>query len=179
MKKSSNSKEYVKKICLSGLFVALSVTVGWLCKTYLTFGAIRVTFENTPVILSGILFGPTLGAIIGVISDIVSCLTSPNPTLNPIVTLGAASIGLLSGALSRLFKKRESLISVSLSVFIPHILGSMIIKSIGLNVFFKYDFLILIWRVPLYIAISLCETLVIYMLLKSKYISPLLKNKKQ
>ncbi len=167
---------YIRTIAVAGLLVALSVTIGWLCKTYLTFGAIRITFENVPVILSGIIYGPFVGAVVAVISDIVSCITSPNPSLNPIITLGAAAIGILSGVISRYIIKKNMLLKVVVSVFVSHIIGSMIIKSVGLHVFFKYGFEILVWRIPLYIAIALCESMIIYAIIRNKHITNMLEK---
>ncbi|MBP3334204.1 MAG: folate family ECF transporter S component [Clostridia bacterium] len=170
------SHSYIRAIAISGLLVALSVSVGWVCKTYLTFGAIRITFENVPIIISGIIYGPIVGAVVAVISDIVSCITSPNPALNPIVTLGAASIGIISGVISKYVIKKNKLFKVFVSVFTSHIIGSMIIKSVGLHIFFKYGFEILVWRIPLYFAIALCESIIIYAILQSRSISKMLEK---
>lgn len=169
--------KHTRLISLIGLMVALSVAIGWACKTYLTFGPIRITFENIPVILSGIVCGPFVGAVVAVFSDIVSCLMSPNPSLNPIITLGAASIGIISGVISRYIIKKGVFFKVSVSVFVSHIIGSMIIKSIGLYVFFHYEIPILLWRIPLYIAISLCETGIIYAIVKNRRLTDMLAEK--
>ena len=169
-----NRHSYIRSIALTGLLVALSVVIGWLCKTYLTFGAIRVTFENIPVIISGIVYGPIVGSIVGVLSDAVSCLTSPNPSLNPIIMLGAATIGALSGITAKYIIRKSEGLKVWVSVFASHIIGSMIIKSIGLHVFFKYGLEILVWRIPLYLGISICESIIIYAVLQNKNIRKLL-----
>ncbi|MBE6608983.1 MAG: folate family ECF transporter S component [Ruminococcaceae bacterium] len=169
-----NRSNYVRTIAMTGLLIALSVTIGWLCKTYLTFGPIRVTFENIPVIISGIIYGPVVGIVVGVLSDIVSCLTSPNPALNPIIMLGAATIGALSGIIPRYIIKSGEILKVWISVFASHIIGSMIIKSIGLHVFFKYGFELLVWRIPLYVGIAICESIIIYAILKNKNIKKML-----
>ena len=116
-KNPSERHKYIRTITMSGLLVALSVVIGWVCKTYLTFDAIRITFENIPVILSGILYGPIVGAVVGVVSDMVSCITSPNPSLNPIIMLGAATIGILSGVISRYIIKKNKLLKVFVSGF--------------------------------------------------------------
>lgn len=164
-----------RMITTLGLLIGLSVVIGWVCKTYLTVGAIRITFENVPIILSGIIYGPVIGAIVAVLSDVISCLISPNPALNPIIMLGAATIGIISGVISRRVQKHKFLKS-ALSVFLSHIVGSMIIKSLGLYLFWRYDYSILLLRIPLYLAISTCETAIIYALLKNNYIVSLLEK---
>ncbi len=170
-KENKKNKLNTKSICTAALLVALSVAIGWVCKTYLTFGAIRVTFENLPIILSGLLFGPFTGGLVGLLSDAVSCITSPNPALNPIISAGAVLIGVIPGVISRLIIRKNRTAQVWVSVFISHILGSMIIKSVGLHLFWSYGIEVLIWRLPLYIAISVCEAILLCAILKNKYIS--------
>ncbi len=173
--KKLNHIATTKMITTVGLLSALSVVIGWFCKTYLTFGAVRITFENVPIILSGILYGPTVGAVVAVFSDIISCLTSPNPSVNPIITVGAASIGIISGCVSRyLIIKSNTFFKVSVSVFLSHIVGSMIIKSIGLHIFMRYEIPVLLLRIPLYLLIATCETAILYIIMKNKYITALL-----
>ncbi len=165
-----------KMITTLGLLTALSVVIGWMCKTYLTFDAIRITFENVPIIISGIIYGPVVGAVIAIISDIISCLTSPNPALNPIIMLGSASIGIISGVISRYLIRNGKFLKIALSVFTSHIFGSMIIKSVGLYVFWRYEIPTLMLRIPLYIAISICETAIIYIILKNEHITSMLEK---
>ena len=101
-------KNSIKKLTLSAMLVAMSVVIGIFCKTFLNFGGglFRITFENLPIILSGIMFGPITGALVGIAGDLVSYLLSPQiypPNL--IVTAGAAAAGLISGLSYRyLFK---------------------------------------------------------------------------
>ena len=176
MKRNNDNKRKAgrlsaKTVCTVGLLVSFSVAIGWVCKTYLTFGAIRITFENLPIILSGILFGPGIGCIVGILSDAVSCVTSPNPALNPIISAGAALIGIIPGVMCRYVFKKNLAAGVPVSVFLAHIVGSMTVKSIGLHLFFGYGFEILWMRIPLYIAIAACESVIIYSMMKNKYIS--------
>ena len=81
---------------VAAMLVALSVLVGIFCKTYLNFGMglFRVTFENLPIIMAGILYGPIVGGLVGVCSDIVSYLFS-NQAYPPNlwVTFGALAVG--------------------------------------------------------------------------------------
>ena len=85
-----------KALVFAALLTALSVAIGWVCKTYFTFGAIRVTFESMPVLLAGMMLGPFAGLAVGVASDLVSCLLS-GYGVNPVITVGAGLIGIVSG----------------------------------------------------------------------------------
>ena len=50
--------------------MASAVVIGYICKMFLTFGAVRVTFENLPIMISGIFFGPLAGFMTGICSDL-------------------------------------------------------------------------------------------------------------
>ena len=96
------------------MFIAMSVLIGTFCKNFMNFGGglFRVTFENIPIILSGIIFGPIIGGIVGIATDLVSYLLSAQiypPNL--IVTFGAFLIGFLSGIMSRYIYKKKRLCS--------------------------------------------------------------------
>lgn len=163
-----------KALVFASLLCALSVAVGWVCKTYLSFGAIRITFENIPVLMAGMFFGPFIGALVGAASDIVSGLMA-GYSINPIITLGAASVGIVSGIMSRYIIKRKGFVPILLSVLPAHIIGSMLIKSIGLYTY-GYAIEILLLRIPLYVCIASAESYIIFLLTKNKEISQRLER---
>ncbi|MBQ7386677.1 MAG: folate family ECF transporter S component [Clostridia bacterium] len=156
----------VRYITLSAMLVAMSVVIGIFCKSVLNFGGglFRVTFENLPIILSGILFGPLAGATVGLLSDVLSYLLSGQSyPLNVIVTLGATSVGLVSGLVSRFWVKKRGIKQIILAASAAHIVGSMIIKPIGLYTFYGWAVL---FRIPLYLAIAPIEILLLCLLYK-------------
>ena len=160
-------KNSIKKLTLSAMLVAMSVVIGIFCKTFLNFGGglFRITFENLPIILSGIMFGPITGALVGIAGDLVSYLLSPQiypPNL--IVTLGAAAIGAISGFMSHTVIKKSGCAQIIISGALAHVIGSMLIKSIGLYQFYSFAVL---WRIPLYIVIMSVELFMICMLYKN------------
>ena len=156
----------VKGLALASMLTAMSVVIGIFCKTFMNYGAglFRVTFENLPILISGIAFGPIVGALVGVGADLISYLLSPQiypPNL--IVTAGAAAVGIVSGVIGRYVIPRRSLKQVIVSGGVAHLVGSVIIKSIGL--FQYYGFLVL-WRIPLYLVIATLEITLICWLFK-------------
>lgn len=161
-------KTKIRKLVFAAMMTALCVVIGLFCKTYFTFGAIRITFENIPVILSGIVLGPFFGAAVGIASDLVSAPLS-GFGINPIITLGSASIGFLSGVLSSRVVKKLNFVSVLVCVLSAHFVGSMIIKSLGLLIY-AYPLPMLLVRVPLYIAIGAIESYIIYVILRNKQV---------
>lgn len=156
----------VRYLTLAAMLTAVSVVVGIICKTFLNFGGglFRVTFENLPIILSGIIMGPAAGGLVGAASDLVSYLLSPQiypPNL--IVTAGAAAVGVISGALAKyLFKERSSK-QIIISAGAAHLVGSMIIKPLGLYQFYG---ILVLWRIPLYLIIAPIEILILCFIFK-------------
>lgn len=168
--KKKNSKNSTRKWVFAAMLTSLSVVIGWVCKTYLTFGdgSVRVTFENTPVILAGIWLGPLMGGLVGICSDVVSALLS-GYGINPIITLGAMSVGVVSGLIFKYMGNAKPIVKIPVLVYLAHCIGSVIIKSFGLYV---YGYAVLMWvRIPLYIGIALAESYIIYILYKNKGVS--------
>lgn len=135
MSKKTNAFS-TRTLTAAAMLTALSVVIGIVCKNLFTFSVYyRVTFENLPIIISGLLFGPTVGAVCGICADIVSCLCSTNPALNPIITIGAASVGICAGLAPKFVKKPGSG-QYALAVFSAHLVGMIIIKTIAKMIFF-------------------------------------------
>ncbi len=119
------------------MLAAVSAVIGIVCKNFFTFNIYyRVTFENLPIIFAGILFGPFAGAAAGIVADATSCLMSTNPVINPIISAGAACVGFCAGAVPRWIIRNPGNAQIALSVVSSHLIGQVIIKSIGKIVFF-------------------------------------------
>lgn len=173
------TKQETKKLVFSALMVAVCVVIGWICKSFFTFGTIRITFDNFPLIFVGILLGPVWGALTGIASDVVSCFMS-GYEINPIITVGAASIGFVSGVVSRYIIKGRKFPSVLAISLLSHSVGSVIIKSVGLWTIYRTPFYaVILPRIPLYIAIALVESYLIYVILKYKPLNNMFKNGEQ
>ena len=94
----------VKMLTISAMLTAMSVVIGMVCKTFMNYGngMFRITFENLPIIMAGILFGPIIGGFVGAAADLVSYFLSPQAfPPNFIVTAGAITLGVLSGVFSK------------------------------------------------------------------------------
>ena len=173
-----NTRKQLNILTLSAMLTAMSVLVGIFCKNFLNFGGglFRVTFENLPIILSGLLFGPGIGAVVGVATDLISYfLSSQIYPPNLIVTFGAMSIGLISGIVSRFVIKKRGYAQIIVSASLAHLVGSIIIKSIGLFTFYSWAIL---WRIPLYFVIAPIEIMLLCMLYKNKSFRKLLEEKR-
>ena len=168
----------LKALTTSALLTAMSVIVGIFCKNFMNFGGglFRVTFENLPIILSGILFGPIAGGIVGGATDLISYLLSAQiyPP-NFIVTLGAVLIGVVSGVVAKFIVRKSGFVQIILAEISAHIAGSLIVKSIGLYQFYG---IAVLWRIPLYAVIVTVEILLISILYKNSNFKNLLESHK-
>jgi len=136
---------------VAAMLIAMSALIGIFCKTYLNFldGVLRVSFENLPTILAGIMFGPIVGGLCGVATDIISYLISPQSYFFlPVVSLGSFLVGATSGIMAKFAVKKHGTVQVIAAGGTAHLIGSLIVKSIGL--FPIYNWMIL-WRLLLYV----------------------------
>ncbi len=157
----------VKRLALAAMLTAMSVVIGIFCKTVLNFadGLFRITFENLPVILGGIMFGPLVGGLIGAASDLLSYLLSPQTfPPNLVVTLGAAVIGITSGVLAKYVIKTHGPVQFAVAGTAAHFIGSVIIKSAGLFAYYQW---LILWRIPLYLVIAPIEIMIMCLLYKN------------
>ena len=129
-------KNTVKILTAAAMLAAISAVIGIVCKNFFTFNIYyRITFENMPVILAGLLFGPAMGAAVGAVADVISCLCSSNPNLNPIITLGAATVGAVSGFVPYIIRRKNKLQTAG-AVALAHLIGQVGIKSLGKMLYF-------------------------------------------
>ena len=92
----------VKGLVTLAMLMALSIVLGKFLNIPIG-DSIRISFENLPLILSGILFGPVAGMITAVCADLLGCLLRGYAII-PLITVAAGVIGLLSGLMSKLVK---------------------------------------------------------------------------
>ena len=164
----AKSKAALQRLVLGAMLAAMSVVIGMFCKSFLNFGGglWRVTFENLPIILAGIFLGPVTGGMVGIVSDLTSYLLSPQiypPNL--IVTFGAFAVGVTAGLMARFAVRERGAKQIALSAAVAHVIGSMIIKPIGLVQFSHWAVLV---RIPLYLMIAPLEIFLLCLLWRQK-----------
>ena len=150
------------------LFAAISLVLG----KYLQIpvgDSIRISFENLTIILAGYLYGPICGAFCGAVADIIGCFLV-GYAINPIITFGAATVGFLAGVFGR--RGIANFSKLWLSVLAAHTVGSVVIKSAGLYLYFATPIEVLMLRIPTYAVIGVLE----YMLIKIFVSHPALKE---
>lgn len=167
MKRTKNN--LTRKIVFSALAVAMSIVIGMVCKAYFTITPIiRITFDNMPIILLGFVFGPIYSVMAAVGTDLISALLAGwAPT--PLITLGAAVIGLTAGVLPRVIIKRKGFVATTSVSLIAHVLGSLFVKSWGLADLYSLPFWeTVVTRMPVILVIAVAEGYLVYVLLKNK-----------
>lgn len=162
------AKSALKRLVLGAMLAAMSVVIGMFCKSFLNFGGglWRVTFENLPIILAGVFLGPLTGGMVGVVSDLTSYLLSSQVyPPNLVVTFGAFAVGVTAGLMAKYAIRQRGTKQIALSAAVAHIIGSMIIKPIGLFQFYGWAVLV---RIPLYLVIAPLEILLLCLLWRQK-----------
>lgn len=173
-KKRDKRKNPIVRLSVCAMLIGISIVIGAVCRLYLTFGTyVRITFENLPIILSGILFGPIYGFCVGMCTDLISCISTAQE-INPIIMAGAASVGLIAGMFSSflsVFPKNK--FKNIIPCVAAHVVGCLFIKTFGLHVYyfpttsFWYLFGV---RAAVYAVIAAAESALIVLILKNKFI---------
>lgn len=159
--------------------LAMLAAISIVCGKYLAIrggDVMRFSLENTPIILAGMAFGPLAGVAVGVVADLVGCLMVAY-TVNPIVTLGAAAIGALSGVVPYLLKKLKlpELAVTVITVAAAHLIGSVLIKTAGLAAYYDMPYgILLLWRLLNYAIVGALDGAIVHLLLKNRGIRILL-----
>ena len=165
----------------TALLVALSIVFGKFLQIPNPFQEfIRISFENTPIIMAGMFFGPAVGLVAGVVADLLGCVLY-GYSINPIITVGAGAVGLISGVLSHYIVRRPLWLKTAIAVFASHIVGSVVIKSLGLAAWYlsKYNIGLaefMLWRLLNYALIGVAEFALIYTLHKNRGFSSQLER---
>ena len=157
----------LRVLCFAAMLAAMSVVLAYLAKLIFGLAPFRITFENFPIIFGGISFGPFVGAMIAAVADLCSCLLSGQAP-NPLIMVGSISIGILSGVLGGYLIRGRRLLCLFSIELITQLIGSIVIKSLALHIYFGYAWLTLLPRVPVYLGIIVAEAYLLLTIFKSK-----------
>lgn len=155
----------LKNMIICAMLSALSIILG----KYLAINigdSFRISLESLPIIFGGVFLGAVPAMLIAFVADIVGCIMV-GYTINPIITLGAMLIGFISAVAYRLCKRyaiREPLV-IAIAVGGAHLIGSVIVKTIGLSIFYDTPLIVLMaLRLLNYALVALAEGLTLYLL---------------
>ena len=175
MQNNSKTERRIKRLVFSALLSAMSIVLG----KYLAFNVgtlLRFSLENLPIMFAGAAFGPITGLVVGVVSDLVGCLMV-GYEINPIVTVGAGVIGLVSGTYRYIGGEENAFFRLAVVVFFSHFIGSVLIKTLGLHMYYDTPYiLLLLWRALNYLVVATAEWLILYRLIENKSIKAQIRN---
>ena len=163
----NESRISVRTLTAMALLIAMSIVFSRVLS--ISTGFVRFNLGSLPVLLAGILFGPWAGFVVGMVADIIGGVLA-GYAINPLITLGAASIGLTAGLLWRALPNLRLGLRTQISVFAGHAVGSIVINSLALHLFYNYPWSVLVTRIPNALVLAAVNTVLVRLLLENKTI---------
>ena len=160
----AKSARHLRMLLVMSMFSALSIVFGKLL-AFNIGDTVRISFENLPILFAGIFLDPLHGMIVGVVADLLGCFIV-GYTINPIITASAALIGFCAGLFFRCTKPLPQAARIFIAAFAAHLLGSILLKTIGLIVFYGSPSVLFLVR-TYYLAIAGIEAALITTLAKT------------
>ncbi len=109
MRSNTDSQKFTSlTIVRAGLFIAMSLVLKVIFEIYIPLGsiqALRINFASVPLMLSGIILGPTAGFMTGAAADIINFIAKPNGPFFPGFTLVSALSGFIPGLIYKYIKR--------------------------------------------------------------------------
>lgn len=137
----------IRKMAYAGIFIAVSIVLTRFFSRILPIagvGALRLSFGEIPLLLSGLMLGPWFGAASGALADLLGYPLLPQGPYFPGFTLSSALIGFVPGLLARL-RKGPWTWPALLAVIAPTIvLTSLVLNTLWLNMLFDRAFAVLL-----------------------------------
>ena len=160
----NNSKNSVRTLTMLALLVAMSIVFSRVLS--ISTGFVRFNLGSLPVLLAALLFGPGAGFAVGAVADMIGGTLS-GYAINPLITLGAGSIGLTAGLLWRALPNLRLGLRTQISVFAGHAVGSIVIDSLALHLFYNYPWSVLVTRIPNALVLAAVNTVLVRLLLEN------------
>lgn len=155
----------VRELTLCALLIAMSIVFSRVLS--ISAGFVRFNLGSLPVILAGVLLGPGAGFAVGAVADIVGGVLA-GYAINPLITLGAAAVGLVPGLVWRWNGLHSAGTRLAAGILLGHILGSMVINSLALRIFYDYPWSLLAARIPNALILSAAEFALARLLLANR-----------
>ena len=141
----NNSKNSVRTLTMLALLVAMSIVFSRVLS--ISTGFVRFNLGSLPVLLAALLFGPGAGFAVGAVADMIGGVLA-GYAINPLITLGAGAIGLVTGLAWQKLPGLRTGLRLQISVLLGHFVGSMVITSLALRIFYGYPWAALAVRIP-------------------------------
>lgn len=160
-----HAKTSVRTLTILALLIAMSIVFSRVLS--ISTGFLRFNLGSLPVLLAAVLFGPGAGFAVGAVADIIGGVLS-GYAINPLITLGAGAIGFVAGLVWKLMRGKSITVRLGCCVLLGHVVGSMIITSLALRIFYGYAWSVLAARIPNALVLSVVNTLLLRILLQNR-----------
>ena len=169
-----NTKNSTRTLTVLALLIAMSIVFSRVLS--ISTGFVRFNLGSLPVLLAGIVFGPGAGFAVGALADMIGGVLA-GYAINPLITLGAAAIGLVGGLL---WQKLPHALRLGqrllLSVLAAHVVGSIVINSLALRILYGYAWSVLAARIPNALVLTAVNTVLLRLLMENKAVMAAVKK---
>ena len=131
----NDKKTSVRTLTMLALLIAMSIVFSRVLS--ISTGFVRFNLGSLPVLLAAVVFGPGAGFAVGAVADIIGGVLA-GYAINPLITLGAGAIGLVAGFAWQKLSSLSTNLRLAASVLLGHFVGSMVITSLALRLFYGY-----------------------------------------
>ena len=169
----NNSKKSVRTLTMLALLIAMSIVFSRVLS--ISTGFVRFNLGSLPVLLAAVLFGPGAGFVVGAVADMIGGVLA-GYAINPLITLGAGAIGLVAGIAWQKLDTLRTGLRLQISVLLGHFVGSMVINSLALRIFYGYAWSVLMARIPNAIVLAAVNTVLLRILLENRSLMKLAKK---
>ena len=167
----NDKKTSARTLTMLALLVAMSIVFSWVLS--ISTGFVRFNLGSLPVLLAAVVFGSGAGFAVGAVADIIGGVLA-GYAINPLITLGAGAIGLVAGFAWQKLSSLSTNLRLAASVLLGHFVGSMVITSLALRLFYGYPWATLAVRIPNALILSAVNVVLLRILLDNacKYCAP-------
>ena len=112
---------------------------------------------------------------VGAVADIIGGVLA-GYAINPLITLGAGAIGLVAGFAWQKLSSLSTNLRLAASVLLGHFVGSMVITSLALRLFYGYPWATLAVRIPNALILSAVNVVLLRILLENRTLMKMVKK---
>ena len=133
-KRMMSTKQLVQAAFLVAISIAMTRFLYFFVPLLGGIPAIRISFGEIPLMISGLLFGPLIGGISGLAADGIGVMINPQGAFHPGFMLSSILWGVIPGLLSMSFKTRgDKRNPFTIQRIVLTVTICMIVISLGLN----------------------------------------------
>ena len=166
----NNSKNSVRTLTMLALLVAMSIVFSRVLS--ISTGFVRFNLGSLPVLLAALLGA---GFAVGAVADMIGGVLA-GYAINPLITLGAGAIGLVAGLAWQKLPGLRTGLRLQISVLLGHFVGSMVITSLALRIFYGYPWATLAVRIPNALILAAVNTVLLRILLENRTLMKMVKK---